>query len=390
MVLWVLGAIACLSAGPALPAPPSQPDGELKQLHDLQQAFQRVVAKIEPSVVAIRSLRRTGSKDTSTGEPECQHIEDSPIWSAGSGLVLRSDGLILTNEHVTRSAERVMVVLSGGATHTARIVAIDQPNDLAIVEIDERHLPVAPLGDASNLRVGSWVVALGNPYGLSLDGRMSVSVGVVSALGRSLARLDLAERREYRDMIQTTAAINPGHSGGPLVDLGGRVIGLNTAMFSRTGLSEGVGFAIPINAHTKLLLTRLLTDRIAGCGYLGIWATEQEAGYSLPASISSDRAVRVWRVDPQSPAQRAGMRAGDIILRFNATEVTHAEQLARLISQARPGGLACVSLHRDHRHVTVEMRVGTLQPPGKMAGHVSTDQAHLGSNPASRLRAGLE
>lgn len=352
MVGWLLAILVGVSPGAA------PPDG-LEELRQLQRAFQRIAERVAPSVVALRSLR-PGPSGKSADSRSGHERTGCAIWGAGSGVVVRADGLILTNEHVIHDAQQITVVLPGGIQYPARVKASDRRNDLAIIKIDADGLPVARLGDAATLRVGQWVVALGNPYGLGLDGQPSVSVGVVSALGRSLPTLSVTQGRSYTNMIQTTADINPGHSGGPLVDIEGRVVGLNTAVFTRTGLSEGVGFAIPINQRTKSLVARLTAGDQPACGYLGIWATAVTPNQARLTGLPPGGGVRVWRVESDSPAHRAGLRAGDIILRFNQAAVGNGEQLSRLVYQAIPGSsVALETLRADCRqslHVNVGRR----------------------------------
>jgi serine protease Do len=184
----------------------------------------------------------------------------------GSGFIVRADGAILTNAHVVQGATRISVAMRDGTTYPARLVGIDETNDLAVLKIDARNLPVAPLGSSSSLLIGEWAIAIGNPYGFILaNTEPSVTVGVVSGTGRNLAAQSEGSG-VYVDMIQTDASINPGNSGGPLVNALGEVIGVNSSIFSPSGGSVGIGFAIPINRARRVQRICLLTEWCAGRG----------------------------------------------------------------------------------------------------------------------------
>ncbi|MEO7521809.1 MAG: trypsin-like peptidase domain-containing protein [Gemmatimonas sp.] len=221
----------------------------------------------------------------------------------GSGFVVRADGVIVTNAHVIEGSTKVSVAMRDGTTFDARVVGVDETNDLAVVQIEARGLPVAPLGNSTDLLVGEWAIAIGNPFGFVLgNSEPSVSVGVVSAVGRNLAG-----RGEgggvFLDMVQTDAAINPGNSGGPLVNAMGEVIGVNSSIYSPSGGSVGLGFAIPID-RTKRIVEDLLERGSVRQPWVGIRLSMPEAGSAREAAT---RGAIVGRVVPGSPAARAGV-----------------------------------------------------------------------------------
>jgi len=229
----------------------------------------------------------------------------------GSGFIVRADGAIVTNAHVVSGASRISVAMRDGTTYPATLVGIDETNDLAVVKIEARNLPVAPLGSSSGLLIGEWAIAIGNPFGFVLaNTEPSVTAGVVSGIGRNLATPNEGAG-VYVDMIQTDASINPGNSGGPLVNAAGEVIGVNSSIFSPSGGSVGIGFAIPIN-RARRVVDDLLAHGVVRRPWIGV---QPQLARTPGGARGASSGVVVASVVPGSPAAQAGIRPGDIIVR---------------------------------------------------------------------------
>ena len=229
----------------------------------------------------------------------------------GSGFITRSDGVILTNAHVVSGATRVSVAMRDGTSYPARVLGVDETNDLALLRIDARNLPVTPLGDSRSLLVGEWAIAIGNPYGFVLGNtEPSVTAGVISAVGRNLVGRGEGNG-VYVDMIQTDASINPGNSGGPLVNAAGEVIGVNSSIYSPSGGSVGLGFAIPIN-RARRVAEDLLERGAVRSPWVGVRLRPSQAGTGRENLLAG---AVVASVAPGSPAARAGIRPGDVLVR---------------------------------------------------------------------------
>jgi len=274
----------------------------------------------------------------------------------GSGFIVREDGVIVTNAHVVSDASSISVAMKDGTTYPAKLLGADETNDLAVIKIDAKGLPVAPLGNSSNLLVGEWAIAIGNPYGFLLGNtEPSVTAGVVSGTGRNLATQDQGAG-VYVDMIQTDASINPGNSGGPLVNSLGEVIGVNSSIFSPSGGSIGLGFAIPIN-RARRVTEDLLAHGVVRRPWIGI---KLQLGNPTNPRDLVTRGVVVSSVVPGSPADRAGIRSGDILAQ-SRDRVLHnpydweAERLELRVGEDVP-----LILKRGGQQVKVSVRVADL------------------------------
>ena len=272
--------------------------------------------------------------------------EQKQVQGAGSGFIIRSDGYILTNEHVVRDAQGLKITLTNGKKYNGKVVGVDAQTDLAVVKIDARNLPVVEMGDSKNLVPGQWVIAIGNPYGL----HGTVTAGIISALQRSL------EDPEQRgQLIQTDAAINPGNSGGPLLDLSGKVVGINEAIIAN---SQGLGFAIPINLAKTVSADLIAKGRVQrpATPWLGVAigeVTEQIASYYGLANTAG----AIIQVYPNSPAARAGLNDGDIIVQINRQKINTPDDVSKIVKGCKVGQVLDVMVYRDAKPKVFKVRL---------------------------------
>lgn len=331
---------------------PVHADDGTAALWALQCAYESLAERVGPTVV---SIRVSISADGDTGVPQ-------PF--AGSGVILRADGMILTSQHVIDGASTIHVILQDGRRLRATLVADDKRSDLAVLRVAAAGLPVAELGDVRDVRCGHIVLALGNPLGLSGDGRIAVSQGLVSAIGRPLPdAFGRGEDRYYGDMIQTSARVGPGNSGGPLVDIYGRVIGVVTALGSPAGSRDGSGFAVPIGPHTKEVIRTLLEGRRIQYGYLGVQVGTPEPAGRAAVTPAAPRGARLHDVLSRGPADRAGLRRGDLIITVNGTPIRSADHLIRLIGAAGPGRQVEMAYIRDGKIAKVTAKLDKRRSP---------------------------
>ncbi|MDR3566286.1 MAG: trypsin-like peptidase domain-containing protein [Negativicutes bacterium] len=250
------------------------------------------------------------------------------VEGSGSGVILSTDGYIVTNFHVVENTQQLTVLLADGRTLTGKVVGVDQPTDLAVVKVEATGLPAAVLGDSDSLMVGEPAIAIGNPLGMEFRG--SVTVGVISALNRPI---EIGERRFK--LIQTDAAINPGNSGGALVNADGLIIGINSAKISVQGV-EGIGFAIPINSARPIIQAIIEKGKVAR-SYLGVSLIDKALAARMGTELNIDKGVYVYRTTPNGPAAKADIREGDIILKVAGTETNSVADL-RAIVENQPVG----------------------------------------------------
>lgn len=316
----------------------------------LSSAFKSVASSAEPAVVHITSLRKMQQvRRDWFGFPVEVGPETLRPNSLGSGFVASEDGVIVTNNHVIAGADELRAKLPDGREFPARVIGRDEATDLAILRLDlgSEKLGIQPLafGDSESLDVGEWVVAIGSPFGFS----RTVTAGIVSAKGRSLTPRETG--RAYEDFIQTDAAINPGNSGGPLLNLRGQVIGINTAIASRTGGYEGLGFAIPATVARAVMDNIIANGRLVR-GWLGV-----ELADAPVKSAEGVKGVLVQRIVEGSPAETAGLKEGDIITRFQGQQVSEA-RLRTAIAVSSPGTKAEVEIVRDGQPAKFEVPIG--------------------------------
>lgn len=272
-----------------------------------------------------------------------------PRTSLGSGFIISADGHILTNTHVIQEAEKITVGLSDRRELSAKVVGKDPRSDIALLKIEAENLPVVKIGDSRKLKVGQWVLAIGSPFGFE----HSATQGIISALGRSLPS------DTYVPFIQTDAAVNPGSSGGPLFNLDGEVIGINSQIYSRTGGYMGLSFAVPINVAMDVA-EQLQTHGKVSRGWLGVMIQEVTPDLARSFGLDRPRGALVSQVMEDSPAQKAGLKPGDIIVSFNGTPINRSAELPPLVGRIRPGTMVPVTVIRDDAERTLKVQIEEL------------------------------
>lgn len=312
----------------------------IKVLQELENVFVEIADRVKPAVVNISA--------TSASEP-IKHPEtprrppDSP--GSGSGVIIDKKGYIVTNNHVVGDAEEVEVRLSDKRRFTGKVIGKDPDTDLAVVKVEsETDLPVVVLADSSNVKVGQWVIAVGNPFGLD----RTVTLGVVSAIGRENVQLS-----RYEDFIQTDASINPGNSGGPLFNIEGEAIGINTAIIN---FAQGIGFAIPSNMVKQVVEQLILKGKVVR-GWLGVGIQPVTKDLATKFSVKEGEGVLVNEVFEGDPAAKAGLQPGDIIVKVNGKPVDTPQTLSRLVAGLGPGKKAEVEVMRDGKKKTLTVEL---------------------------------
>jgi len=350
----------------------------------LPSSFAPIVKKVAPCVVNVYSTRKI------TEQPFNFPFFDDPLFrqyfdqlrrynrpqtrrelSGGSGVIVSEDGYILTNNHVVDGADDIKVVLSDGKTrYTARVIGRDPQTDVAVIKVDGKKLPAITMGDSDQVEVGDFVLAVGNPFGVG----QSVSKGIVSALSRGSGILG---EHGFEDFIQTDAPINPGNSGGALVDIEGRLIGINQSIMSRSGGSQGVGFAVPVNL-ARSVMDRLISDGKITRGYLGVSIQPVTQALAKKFKLDSEDGAFVGDVTPETPAAKAGIQVGDVITEFNSKKVSDAHHLRLLVAQTAPKSTASIKVLRNGHEQTLSATLGIL--PDELGGQSDEGESHVGQS----------
>lgn len=336
------------------------------QMIETSKAFSEIVSSVSPSVVNISTtkvIRRDAlpfSEDPFFDLFRPFHDFGLPKkWkeqSLGSGVIVSSDGYIVTNNHVVEKSEDIRVTLYDKRSFKGKVVGSDPKTDLAVVKISADKLPNVPWGDSDSLQVGEFVLAIGNPFGLS----HTVTMGIISAVGR--ANVGIAD---YEDFIQTDAAINPGNSGGPLVNIKGELIGINTAIFSRSGGYQGIGFAVPSNM-ARLVMDQLMKQGRIVRGWLGVTIQDVTPEISQKFGLKDSRGALVGDISKGSPAEKAGIVRGDVILQFNGKEIRSVAALRNMVAQSKAGSQVKARILRGGKEYEVTVTIAEL--PKEAAG----------------------
>jgi serine protease Do len=338
-------------------------------------SFAPVVKRVAPSVVKVTVSSKSKSPAMNGGSPDelfrrffgdgfdaPQHGRRSGRatpreYGLGSGVVVSKDGYILTNNHVVENADEVKVVMNDGREFVAKVIGADPKSDIALIKVDAKDLPAMNIADSDKIEVGDLVLAVGNPFGVG----QTVTMGMVSATGRGNLGLD------YEDFIQTDAAINPGNSGGALVDAEGRLIGINTAILSRSGGNQGIGFAVPVNLARNVMESLVKDGRVVR-GFMGVNIQDLTPALAREFNLKEQSGVVVADVTPKSPAEKAGLKSGDVILSFNGKQVNDGRHLKLQVAQTTPGKSVPVKVLRDGKETTVNVTVKEL-PGTEMASN---------------------
>ena len=330
------------------------------------QSFADLAEKLGPTVVNIkatkvekaRGFQRPNSPEGPFGD-FFRHFsrqmpsfpETRPMQGAGSGVIISSDGYILTNNHVVEGARELIVTMSNKKEYKAEIVGLDPKTDLALLKVDTGEtLPSATMGDSEQLRVGDWVIAIGNPFGL----KHTVTSGIVSAKGRIIGA------GPYDNFIQTDASINPGNSGGPLFNMAGKVVGINTAIIPQ---GQGIGFAIPVNT-AKPLIPQLKENGVVSRGYLGVQIQSITPDLARALRIEEQKGALVADVVPEGPAHKAGIKRGDLIVAYNSKKVEESHDLPQIVAATPEGDEAILTLVRNGKKKDIPVKIGRLPSDG--------------------------
>ena len=344
---------------------------------DFRRLFIDVAKVVRPSVVAVTSVSTVETR-TEEGNPFEWFFRGNPQQRGGgkqkrqgmgSGVIVSRDGLVLTNNHVVADADELTVVLSDDRELAAELVGADPKSDIAVIRIKDKAAaakltPVA-LGDSAKLEVGEWVMAIGSPFGL----KQTVSAGIVSAIGRGNVGIV-----DYEDFVQTDAAINPGNSGGPLVNLDGRVVGINTAIASRTGGNNGVGFAIPVNM-ARAVMDQLVDHGGVTRGYIGVFIGNLDEELARSFGYQGKAGVLVQDVAADGPGAKAGLAAGDIVMERDGKAVSDVSAFRNGIAAARPGTKVSLGVWRSGKRVNLAVTLGELPDDDKSAARKPVSRA---------------
>ncbi len=326
-------------------------------------SYSAAAKRASPAVVSI-TASRSAARDTRSDDPMLrfffgEHGRRAPNErqiGLGSGVIVSSDGYLLTNNHVIEGADDIEVLLGDGRNAKARVIGADPESDVAVLKIDLDKLPVIEFGDVDSLAVGDVVLAIGNPFGVG----QTVTSGIVSALGRNSLGINI-----FENFIQTDAAINPGNSGGALVDASGRLLGINTAIYSRSGGSLGIGFAIPVSTARQVMEGLIKEGRVTR-GWIGVEPRDLTPEIARTLDLPIKQGVLITGVVQNGPASEGGLRPGDVVLKIAGTQVTNQSQLLNAVAALKPRETATISVQRGSTPLDVKVTVAQ-RPPSRQA-----------------------
>ncbi|HEU4709627.1 MAG TPA: Do family serine endopeptidase [Methylophilaceae bacterium] len=323
-------------------------------------SYSHAAKKAMPSVVNVFTSKKVMDRHPFMDDPLFRHffgdqLDDQPQRenSLGSGVVVSSEGLILTNHHVIEAADEIEVALADGRTMPARVVGTDPETDLAVLKVDIKGLPAITFAQPETVNVGDVVLAIGNPFGVG----QTVTQGIISALGRSHLGINT-----FENFIQTDASINPGNSGGALIDTDGNLVGINSAIYSRSGGSMGIGFAIPVSL-AKQVMDQIIRQGSVIRGWIGIEAQDITPELAESFKLKSTDGALIAGIIANSPAERAGLKPGDILVAINDRKVTDSSSMLNLVSNLKPDQKATLKIVRAQKSLDVPVTVGKRPKP---------------------------
>lgn len=355
---------------------------DLSVAKSLSNVFADIAQRVSPSVVTITSERvyKHPAMEQFRGFQEMfpeqfrQFMPDGDremhSTSLGSGIIISEDGYIITNNHVVEKGENIKVQLFDNTELDAEVIGADPKTDVALIKVDAKHLIPIKMGDSDNIRVGEWVLTVGSPFSGNLS--QTVTQGIVSATGRSSVGL-----MYYEDFIQTDAAINPGNSGGPLVNLDGELIGMNSAIASRSGGYQGIGFAIPANLVNRVVEDLRSTGHVTRA-WLGVYVSPVDAALAKVLGMDNAMGAQVEQVVEDSPADDAGLKSGDIIIEFDDQLVENSRRLPTMVSIQRAGEKKKLKILRDGKFKTIAVKLGEMPEEATAAGPFEVEKSDLG------------
>ena len=361
-ILTMMTAVFLITAAASMATAQAPVDNQLRSYADVAEKTMPAVVNISTDKMVDNSAQRPFMNDPmfrrffNMPDDDVHNNPERLEHSLGSGIVISPDGYILTNNHVVENASKIRVTFLGDKEYEAEIIGTDPPTDVALIKIDADNLPIVHIGDSDKLRVGDQVMAIGNPFGVG----QTVTLGIVSALGRNIGLMD------YSDLIQTDASINPGNSGGALVNMQGQLVGMNAAILSRSGGSQGIGFAIPTSMAMRIVDSLRETGTVQRA-YLGVLPQPVDQSMADYYGMDRPRGVLITQVNEDTPAEKAGLKDGDIILSVDGREIKNPSMLRNVISLSEVGQEVELAIVREGKEKNVVVKLEKFPDPEQLA-----------------------